>query len=739
MTGPDDRAESEADAPSAQLAATVRAGDTGRGDPLPAPDADDRRDRELVKARLFRSRGGPVQIGRFTVLARLGEGGMGVVYTAYDDQLGRKVAVKLLRGDGRHDLVARARLLREAQAMARLSHANIVAVHEVGATEDQQVFIAMEFVRGETLDAWLKGQVHGWREILGEFIAAGRGLAAAHRAGLIHRDFKPHNVIVGEDGIVKVLDFGLARASERAEDAADRVEAPAAKERLLDVALTHAGAVMGTPAYMAPEQHEGRPATARSDQFSFCVSLYEGLYGRHPFDCTSLGSLLSDVAAGRVRPPPPGTRVPPWLHRVVLRGLEVDPARRWESMTDLLAELGNDPAARRRRWLTTAALTGLVGAASFAAASLVPAGAPACPDAAAALADVWSPARAEAVRKAMFETNVPYAADAWERVQPRLGAYAQAWVAMRGEVCEAHRAARQSDLLFELRSACLDTRRASLDALVDVLGEADAVAVEHAVVAAATLPAIAACGDSEALTRAPRPPAALTERARVQAHREALARAGALERLGWSARSLEVVGPIVADARRFDHPPLLAEALLRLGSAQVMSAPAEAEATLAEAMWTAISLGHSAVAAGAGARQLALRRSTGRAREALDTAPLVLALTHRVAGDAALAADVRADLGAAALAAGDLGRAHEHLHAALELERSLAPDTLVATLEELADLAERTGDRAAAIGRATQAVAAAQAAFGAGHPHTARARQHLARLSAAESPVPSDR
>jgi len=299
----------------------VRAGDTGRGDPLPAPDADDRRDRELVKARLFRSRGGPVQIGRFTVLARLGEGGMGVVYTAYDDQLGRKVAVKLLRGDGRHDLVARARLLREAQAMARLSHANIVAVHEVGATEDQQVFIAMEFVRGETLDAWLKGQVHGWREILGEFIAAGRGLAAAHRAGLIHRDFKPHNVIVGEDGIVKVLDFGLARASERAEDAADRVEAPAAKERLLDVALTHAGAVMGTPAYMAPEQHEGRPATARSDQFSFCVSLYEGLYGRHPFDCTSLGSLLSDVAAGRVRPPPPGTRVPPWLHRVVLRGL----------------------------------------------------------------------------------------------------------------------------------------------------------------------------------------------------------------------------------------------------------------------------------------------------------------------------------------------------------------------------------------------------------------------------------
>ena len=184
------------------------------GPALPAPVDDDKRMKALIKGKLLRSKAAPVKIGRYTVLDRLGEGGMGVVYTAYDDQLERKVAVKILRGEpGRGDSLARTRLKREAQAMARLSHPNIVTVHEVSEF-DEQLFVAMEFVRGVSLDGWLKKQDRPWREVLGVFLQAGRGLQAAHAAGIIHRDFKPHNVLVGDDGSVKVLDFGLARASE---------------------------------------------------------------------------------------------------------------------------------------------------------------------------------------------------------------------------------------------------------------------------------------------------------------------------------------------------------------------------------------------------------------------------------------------------------------------------------------------------------------------------------------------
>ena len=197
------------------------------------------------------------RIGRFTVLAGLGEGGMGIVYSAYDDQLDRKVAVKVLRGDTmRRDPQARERLLREAQAMARVSHPNIVTVHEVGA-QDGEIFIAMEFIRGHSLGGWLQLSPRSWREVIGALLQAGRGLAAAHAAGLIHRDFKPANVLVATDGVVKVLDFGLARAVD---SPSPEALAPlrTTNSTSLDTALTRTGTVLGTPAYMAPER---RPST----------------------------------------------------------------------------------------------------------------------------------------------------------------------------------------------------------------------------------------------------------------------------------------------------------------------------------------------------------------------------------------------------------------------------------------------------------------------------------------------
>ena len=334
-----------ADSPSATLAAVT---DESQGGSVSWPAADselhpDRKSLPLVEfgdhdalamavmqANLFGA--APVKVGRFTVQGRLGAGGMGVVYAAHDELLDREVALKLLHrarlAGGGDD-----RLLREAQAMARLSHPNIVSVFEVGEHAGQ-LFIAMEFVRGQTLGAWLADRSRTWPDVLRVLLAAGRGLAAAHHAGIVHRDFKPHNTLVGADGSVKVADFGLARS----DDAAAEADA-ASTQRMRLASLTRQGAVVGTPAYMAPEQHAGRRSDECSDQFSFCVTAWQALYGSHPFPSGSLAELLAAVAADEVRPPPPGSKVPTWLRRALVRGLAADPARRWPTMTVLLTAL----------------------------------------------------------------------------------------------------------------------------------------------------------------------------------------------------------------------------------------------------------------------------------------------------------------------------------------------------------------------------------------------------------------
>ncbi|TMQ06989.1 MAG: hypothetical protein E6J91_36745 [Deltaproteobacteria bacterium] len=288
------------------------------------------------------------RVGRYLVLSRLGAGGMGVVFTAHDPQLGRKVALKLLRsGLAVSSQDARTRLRREAQAIAQLSHPNVVSIYDVGTTEDGALYIAMEFVEGDTLTSWLRMYPRDWREILDVFRQAARGLLAAHSVGLLHRDFKPDNVLVGGDGRVRVTDFGLAR-SVLAPDEISQAK-PAATP--LDVALTATGTVLGTPRYMPPEQLIGPDLDARSDQFSFCVALYEALYGRHPLrDGTSV-SMLDH--GDRATAPPEGTRVPASIGRAVLRGLERDRARRFPSMGALIDALEVRP---RRSPLRYAAL-----------------------------------------------------------------------------------------------------------------------------------------------------------------------------------------------------------------------------------------------------------------------------------------------------------------------------------------------------------------------------------------------
>ena len=289
--------------------------------------------RREVKSRLFGAEPAPLTIDRYRIVSCIGQGGMGIVYAARDERLGRTVALKLLRPElGR---TGTGDLAREAQSLAKLSHPNVVAVFDVGEHAGQ-LFVAMEYVEGQSMRRWLETP-RSLAEVLAVFIAAGEGLAAAHRAGLVHRDFKPDNVLVGADGRPRILDFGLARGPDH-----QRHPSPPAFDELAEAtatSLSRHGVVLGTPAYMAPEQHLGERADARSDQFGYCVALYQGLYRSLPFATDDLRALSLAIVSGKLTPPPVLPNVPDRLRRLVIRGLRVDPDARYADMDVLLAEL----------------------------------------------------------------------------------------------------------------------------------------------------------------------------------------------------------------------------------------------------------------------------------------------------------------------------------------------------------------------------------------------------------------
>ncbi|MBK8261616.1 MAG: protein kinase [Nannocystis sp.] len=299
-----------------------------------------------------------MMLGRYTVLGVLGRGGMGVVYSGLDPQLRRRVAIKqITRRSG--DEQGRQRSLREAQALARLAHPNIVTVHEAFEVEGR-LCIAMELVVGETLRAWLASEPRSQAAILEALEQAGQGIAAAHAAGLVHRDLKPDNIMIGADGRVRVMDFGLARAVE-AGDLALEIDAGVTANDALTGPMTRVGALIGTPGYVAPEQQLGLAADARSDVFSFCVLAFEALYGARPFQGRDEAAICEAAQAGRVVATP-GDTVPAWLSAVIRRGLAAQPARRWPTMEALLEALGRDPIARRRQRLRSAASLVVAGA-----------------------------------------------------------------------------------------------------------------------------------------------------------------------------------------------------------------------------------------------------------------------------------------------------------------------------------------------------------------------------------------
>jgi tetratricopeptide (TPR) repeat protein len=485
---------------------------------------------------------GPV-IGRYQIHRRLGSGGMGTVFEAWDPQLARQVAIKVLHPSSTGDqAVLRELLVREAQAMAQLAHPNVVAVFDVG-TAGQQLFIAMELVRGTTLAHYLQTR-RSRREIVDAFAQAGRGLAAAHAAGLVHRDFKPANVLVGADGRVRVTDFGLARSPV----------APGAGAG--GVGLTHAGQLLGTPSYMSPEQWLGRPADARSDQWSFGVALFEALAGRHPFPAPAFDVLRASVLSGQRAPLPPD--LPRALRGVVDRALKLRPEDRYPTMLALLADLDRERVSVVRRIgpyaVLVAGTSALAGAVAIAWPGAGTGGIAACERAADELDEVWDEERGEKLR-----SKVKGAGPAVEA----LDAYADAWRAMRTEACEAAARKEQSEELRDLRNACLDQRLALFSGAVRTIEKGAATEPLDLV---GGLPPVADCADQERVRSGIYLPPDPEDRDKATEIWKQLGEAASYLDAGRFADAAPLIDRALASAKRLDWEPMIAEAEYRRAS-----------------------------------------------------------------------------------------------------------------------------------------------------------------------------
>lgn len=667
-------------------------------------------------------------VGRYVVLDPLGAGGMGVVYAAFDPQLDRRIALKMLRPDPDGSSGSSGgpeRLLREAQAMARLNHPNVISVHDVGTFEGE-VFVAMEFVDGQTLSQWSERARRPWREVLRVFREAGAGLAAAHRAGIVHRDFKPDNVMVGPDGRVHVLDFGLARPhGPTVATPTEELELSDETDRSvsLDTRLTQTGALLGTPAYMAPEQHSGKETSAMSDQFSFCVALYEGLYGERPFRGESTASLAFNVLRGKLREPPSDAKVPRWVRRALVRGLAVNEAERFESMDQLLAELGRDPDASRRRWFGVVALAATVGTGAYAVGAIGDDPGSICAAADEHMTGVWDEESRKEAQAAFVASGLSYAPDAWDRTQKVLDHYAEAWKAMHVDACEAtHIRGEQSERLLDLRMSCLESSRQQLLAASKLLSEADAKTVRRSYRLAAGLPKLSACADIQLLNAGADPPADDQKRAVAQV-RAQLAEIAALVDAGRYETGLSAAQTAVEQAEGVDYPPLAAEAGFWLGYLQEKNGDAQIAAqTLSDAAFGAQAARHDVVAARAmTVLVFVVGDRLAQTDQALDWARHARASVSRL-NDPLAEAELLNNEGTVLITAGRYQEAQTTLTKALELrEAELGPDHYLVgrTLSNLATAYDDQGKIEEARTNYERSLAIAEATFGAGHPDLA--------------------
>jgi serine/threonine protein kinase/tetratricopeptide (TPR) repeat protein len=684
-----------------------------------------------------RSRG--ATLGRYIIVDAVGAGGMGVVYRAFDPELDRKVALKLVRTAGVRDQARlRERLAREARLLARISHPNVVSVYDVGVVGDE-VFLAMEFIAGPTLAAWQAQRERPWHAILDLYLQAARGLAQAHELGVIHRDFKASNALVGPDGRVRVVDFGLARTEDLAElahdlshgtsgpvphDLSPGTSGPVPHDMSHGTsgpvphdlshgpvhALTSHGALLGTPAYMAPEQRQGRPADARSDQYSLCVALHEALLGVRPDAARATTAHPGEPTRSRAD----ARKLPRWLRRALQRGLLPDPAKRWPDMHALIS------ACERRRHsvpgrILLASLTTLTLALAAGLALHTPAPPPPqCHGAAAELASAWNPERRATIATRFSTTGPRYAAATWQTTAAALDHFATTWTDAHTRTCEATRIyGHQSEAELTRRMRCLDDRRAELQQTVDLLARAEHDLVERAVTIAYGLPDPNTC-----ITRASDDEADRDDPA-VRHVRDRIAEAATLVRAARYADARALLGDALTVATARGWHTQLADGALTLAEAEdQLGQPAAAEEALYRAIWAATAAHDDARDARAWTRMAPLIAEKlarpAEAHRALEHARAALA---RHNPDPLLIAETRASAAAVAIVDGNFAAARDTLAAALADSPLAADDPRqIKPISNYGVSFYMLGDHLAAAEQYRRALAIAEPRLGHEHP-----------------------
>ncbi len=666
---------------------------------------------------------GPGLFGRYLLERRLGSGAMGTVYRARDPELEREVAVKVVRADiaeGARAEELHARLLREARTLAKLSHPNVVTVFDAGVWEER-VFIAMELVEGMTLGRWLQQEQPGAERVLELYLAAGRGLAAAHAAGVVHRDFKPDNVLIGADARPRVVDFGLSRAVARPLEDGDPQRGPEE---------TRSGALIGTPAYMSPEQLAGATADARSDQFSFAAALWEALYGQRPFAGTEPSEIAASIRAAPPKPPPGSRversdrarrrvhpadneprRVPRALSQLLIRALAPDPDKRFAELSELLDALAKveDRRRRRRKWM----MLGAIGGALLIALSLGIAELRRCPSSAALGEEVFGLGPRKAIHETLRRSGAPYAEDTWATVERLLGLAAEQWATAEHARCLGASGDRP----------CLERARAELSALTQAL--ANTAEVEQAVRAVTEL-RVACDPGMKGAPALPEDPAKKSEVERIQAELPALY---SQIRLGRWAEALAPARDLLRAAEASGHRPTEAEAAYYLGEIEIgLDQLAAAKETLKHAARAGEAGRHDRAAANAHISLVYLAAHRSDFAEGEEHAKDAAAALERLGPAPALEAALATNVGSLAWAQVDLERAERELSRALSIEeRFLGPEhlQLAETLEGLAGVQMDRYELESAAKAHERALAIRAKALGPNHPLVANSLDRL--------------
>lgn len=693
---------------------TLPFGDEPIADPRPSANPIEM---EAVRARaeaaLF-GRAAPPRLGRYHIIDRIAGGGMGVVYSAYDPDLDRKVALKVVHPRRTHDDRSQARLITEARALAKLDHPNVVKVHDV-LTHDGSVVIVMELVLGDTLAAWFAAP-RTWRDAVGVYAQAAQGLVAAHGVNVVHRDFKPANAIIGADGRVRVLDFGLARLADTSTEARIAVDGAGPVGD-----LTETGDVLGTLAYASPEQLRGDSTTTSSDQFSLCVSLHHAVEGTAPFAGTTLADRIANIEARLILLGDAARKVPAWLRAVIARGLAPRVAERFPDMAALLAELVRPRGIRRYRTplLVAGTLAAGIGTTlAFGGGTVVD---DQCDGGRAQLAAVWSPSARAAVERTLDRIATPYAREIKGRALAGLDRYAIEWRETHIGACRDHRKGATSAALLDRRMMCLGERLSDLHAANDVIQKTDAPSLAKVMDVVASMPAVARCSDLERLSADVEPPEGEQLRAQVAIAREKISTAEALSRAGRSDEARKAAADALSVATETSYKPVQVEAALAQGRT-LMGLGENEPAIVPLRLARSVALAHAMIPAGveAAARILYIENMAASNLSNIERDAALLEPLSEVRGCAELARPLLLNnIASALMSAGERTRAEMYFRQARAAVPDVPSDVELFSIDS--NLAMVTADDASRAELTERVITRYEGILGSTHPKTLEA------------------